>query len=68
MGYKIGGNKIYTKYKVMTMLHNHNSDDVFAINVRRANDIDDSSTDYHAGLDYYSIRSAFESIGENWQN
>ncbi len=62
LGYKMTGNRIFNKNKVMKLMHNHNSDDVFTINVARKTDIDDTLTDYFAGYDYYTIRSAFEAL------
>ncbi len=64
MGYKIAGDDIHptNSNKVMHLMHNANSDDVFAIHIARADDKIDTITDYFPGSFYHSIKSAFEAV------
>ncbi len=60
MGYKIAGDDIHptNSNKVMHLMHNANSDDIFAIFIQRTGDINDPI----AGSYYHTIKSAFEAV------
>ncbi len=63
----VEGKYIYSsnRSKVMKILKNSDSDEAFALKVRRVNDHSDYNSDYHSGTMLYSLKSAFNELERN---